>query len=384
MRNKNFIILSVAFIVLALAVTSLASAEFWTCFEKGETVYYCNNYKPPKTCTSNNGCQWCMKEYREAENCYVHGVWPKCNQIPQQCDLNGGGGPGVDGEPPTLTITSPSEGQLFSSRKALVEFSVNELADVYYTDVIDGRGRWSRLCSDCVVYSKNISFDEGQNIIQLKAVDDAGNEALSNNISFFIDSKKPKIKKTLPKKGFANGEFWVNFQEENPESLILYYGINGSNSMNVDLSSCIPSGTSNDKQSCTANVDLSSYDGQEISYWFTLMDIVGNSVSSKPINLEVDMTAPQVLNPGDFFHYENGTKYVYFHLNITEENFDEVIYSYLDDMGRLKEKLLCSRLKEGMCEKRVSFKEGEYHLTVSAWDEAGNSAALPADFNVDY
>ena len=384
MRNKNFIILSVALIVLALAVMSVASAEFWACADKGERTDYCNNYKPPRTCTSNNGCIYCMSEYREADDCYIHGVWPQCNQQPQICDLTGGNGTGVDGVAPIITPTSPSNDALFSSRKVPVMFTLSETANVYYLDLINGRGRWGKLCSDCTLdYKKNVTFEEGHNLIQFKAIDPSGNEGFSGNVSFFTDSKKPKIKKTSPKKGFANGEFSVDFQEQNPAILTLYYGHNGSSSMDVPLSNCVPSGTSNDKQHCEVNADLSAYNGQEIDYWFTLTDIVGNSINSKVLDLEVDLTAPVINNPSSFFTYQTGTKYVQFNLSITETNFDEVIYSYTDSRGKFKEKTICSRLKEGVCGKRLSFKEGEYHLTVSAWDEAGNSVALPADFTVD-
>lgn len=383
MENTTKAIIAVlALVFIVVLVSDLVNAEFWACADKGQTVEYCNNYKPPRTCTSNSGCIYCMSEYNEAQDCYIHGVWPECNTMPQTCEVGVGNGSGIDSEPPILTIISPSQDQLFNSRKALVQFSVNEVSNVYYTDVIEGRGRWSRLCSDCTSYSKNLSFDEGQNIIMFKAIDLIGNVAYSNNISFFTDSKDPKIKKTEPRKGFANGDFYIEIQEENPETLMLFYGSN-SKEVNID-SECEASTSANKKYYCNTNVDLSSYDGQEVDYWVTLEDIVGNIVTSKINTVSVDMTAPQVINSGDFFHYENGTKYVYFHLNISEVNFEEVVYSYIDDRGRLRDKRICSRLKEGMCEKRLSFREGEWALTVIVWDEAGNSVALPANFNVEY
>jgi hypothetical protein len=388
MEKKSFIVLSLAIIVLTLFMLSFASAEFWACFDKGEKAYYCNNYKPPKTCTSDIGCQWCMLSYNEADNCYIHGAWPKCNHILPSCGGIGNGSGSVDGTPPQFTLTQPTDSSLFESKKVLVEFSLDEVADVYSLDTVNGRGKWNKICSNCDAgspsFSKGVSFDEGRNIIQFKVVDEAGNTAYSNNVSFFVDSKKPKIKKTLPKKGFANGDFWVDFQEANPASLTLYYGNNGSSSKTVDLSTCVPSGTSNEKQSCSVHADLSSYDGQEINYWFTLTDIVGNSVSSKPLDISVDMTSPVINNPGSFFTYQAGSKYAYFNLSITENNFEEVVYSYTDSKGKVREKTICSRLKEGICEKKLSFTKGEWHLTVSVRDQAGNSVGLPVDFTVDY
>ena len=374
-------VLALTFIVVL--TTNLVSAEFWACFDQGERIEFCNNYKPAETCTLSNGCQRCMSVYNEATDCYVHGSWPKCNQLPQGCSVFGNGS-NIDEEPPVFELSSPLNDSLFTERSALVEFSLDEIADVYYTDVIDGRGRWIRVCSNCnpgnPSYSRERSFSEGMNLLEFRAVDGVGNEAFET-VQFFIDSKKPKIKKAEPKKGFANGDFFVEFQEENPELLTIYYG---NNNENIGIDTCIPSGTSNDKMKCNTHIDLSSYDGQVIGYWWTIEDIAGNTHSYKKQNISVDMTAPVVTNPDSFFHYENGTKYVYFHLDITEQNFDEVVYSYLDDRGRIKEKRICSRLDEGMCEKKLSFREGIYNLTVSVWDEAGNSIALPADFVVDY
>ena len=385
MGNKNFILLSVAFIILVLAITSLTSAYFWACLDKGEKAYYCNDYKPPRTCNINSGCQLCMKSYDEANNCYIHQFYEDCYSIPQECGLGGGGGGGIDSLPPVLTVTNPTQGLLSDSRKVDVGFTLDESADVFYLDVINGRGRWSKICANCESpYAKGVSFDEGQNTIRFRAVDDYGNEAFSSDISFMVDSKKPKIKKTLPKKGFSDGEFYVEFQESNPTTLTLFYGNNGSSSVNVPLSNCQQDDKSPDKYSCTMNVDLNPYNGQEINYWFSLTDIVGNNVNSKPVNVMVDLTPPAIMNPGDLFTYTNGTKYVYFHLNINEENFDEVIYSYFDSKGKFKESTLCSRLKEGMCEKKLTFREGEWHLTLSVFDDAGNSIAVPAEFIVDY
>lgn len=373
--GKNFITLSVAFMVLALVVMVSLSAYQKVCLTDGQKLTRPNGHD--YTCRYDI-CTLCI----DAQN-YSTDL-SRCEG--GACGtVEGGEGPGVDGVPPVLTINSPTNSQLFNSRKALIDFSVNEGADVYYTDAVNGRGRWSKLCSNCVTYSRNLSFDEGQNIIRFKAIDNSGNTALSNNVSFFTDSKKPKIKKTLPKnKDFGNGDFNIYFQEANPSTLTLFYGNNGSSSMNVPISSCIKDNRNNKKYSCTVHADLGPYNGQLINYWFMLTDIVGNVVISKPVNINVDLTAPVINNPGSFFSNVNNSKYVYFNISITEDHFDEAVYSYIDSRNKTKEGRLCSSLKNGVCNKKLTFTKGAYALTISVNDKAGNSLGLPANFVIDY
>ena len=61
-------------------------------------------------------------------------------------------------------------------------------------------------------------------------------------------------------------------------------------------------------------------------------------------------------------------------LDVTEENLDEIVY--IDNSeSRPRERILCTRLREDICEKRLSFREGVHYLTIIIRDEAGNSVA---------
>jgi len=382
MEKKIILVIGMIFVVLL--ITSFVSAEFLACFQKGEIVEYCSGYKPDWTCDSNNGCQRCMSKHNETENCYVHGSWPKCNQLPPECSFFSGNA-SFDITPPVLTLISPLDGLVYNSRKVLLKFGLNEIADVYYLDLLNGRGRWTRVCSDCPAgnpsYSRERSFKEGLNNLQFRVKDTVGNPAYQE-ISFTIDSKDPKISKTEPRRGFADGDFYVKFKEDNPVTLTLYYG---NDNYEVDIESeCIP-----DRKyyECNVNVDLDNYNGQEIEYWFVLTDIAGNFDDSRHYEIEVDTTFPVVNNDPIYTQGDVGTrynKYIYFNLNITEENFDEVSYSYIDSRGRLRDKRLCSRLRDGICEKKKTFKRGHHDITVSVMDEAGNSIGIPISFDVDY
>ncbi|MFH1586184.1 MAG: hypothetical protein ABIB79_05440 [archaeon] len=378
-QSKRTIILSI--VLITILATSLVSAEFWACFDRGQKAEYCNDYKPDKTCASSSGCQWCMSVYDEANDCYVHGIWPKCNQLAPKCSTFGNGGGGsIDSDPPEFNLIKPTEDELFTSRKVLVEFSLDEKADVYYLDLIGGRGRWTKICNDCSAgnpaYSKERSFSEGYNHIQFKAADVVGNEAFEE-VSFFVDSRDPRILKTNPTKGFADGTFEVQFKEDNPKILKLYYG---ANQKTLGLEDDCHEEKS--KVYCDTYVDLGSYDGDEIEYWFTLEDIAGNVDESKHRILEVDTTFPVIENDGDFWDI-NG-KYVYFEIEIDEDNFDEAFYTYEDSRGRIREKRLCSRLKDGICEKKVRFNEGHHDITINVVDEAGNMVGVPVNFDMVY
>lgn len=308
----------------------------------------------------------------------------KCSGL-IQCgynNANGTGGVSADSQAPAFDLLSPLDDLIFTTRKVLVEFNLDEKANVYYLDLINGRGRWTRVCSNCnagyPAYSKLRSFNEGMNNLTFKAVDKNGNTNYTDAI-FFIDSKDPKISKTYPKKkSFADGNFEVQFKEENPVELVLNYG---SYNYEFDIENDCTFGKG-DKYYCNAYVDLSAYNGQSIEYSFILTDIAGNIDESKPLLIYVDTTAPEINNPYDFYSIDE--KYVYFNLNITESNFDEAFYTYIDSRGRLRDTTLCSKLKNGMCEKKKSFNEGNYSLTLVVVDEAGNSLGIPLDFEITY
>ena len=364
--NKKTTII-IGMVCIVLLATSIVSAEFWACFSQGEKVDYCGGYKPSKTCSSTNGCQWCMSEYREIENCYIHGSWPQCTILPQICSLINGNN-SIDSEPPVLELISPLNEELYTKRKILLEFNLDERADVYYYDLIEDRGRWIKVCNDCYPgspsYSRERSFNEGENRLQFKAVDVVGN-TVYENITFYIDSQKPRISKTEPRGGYASGEFSVEFKEENPEKLTLYYGIDYS-ILNIE-EDC-----EEDRRgySCNIEVDLSSYDEQDIEYYFVLEDKAGNVDESRHNLIEVDYSAP-VIHSAEWIENGKNRELV---VNVTEKNLDKIEYiDWNDDRARWSR--LCSRLDDdGLCYGRVRFNDGEHDVEIRAIDKAGNEA----------
>ncbi len=369
-------------VLLVLTSVTFVSAYKQLCLNYGQTVP--SDLNARYTCY-HDVCQICV-----TDNNYPTAPY-RCNKI-EGCELFGNST--VDAEPPELTINSPVNGEVYDSRKVLFDLESNEPSSFYYIDNINGRGRWSRLSSNTQNYFRSLSFKEGLNNITIES-QDRNNNAVQIVREFYVDSKKPKITRTYPKKGFADGNFEVQFSEENPENLTLYYGLGGvieKQTAELNIKDC---DYIKKKYYCYVEVDLSDFNNQDIEYWFELKDMANSVDKSKPIKLSVDTTPPDLINDNvlpnqlDSFwkHSEEAgrdSKYVYFEFNINEPNFDEVVYVYEDSRGREREKKLCSRLKEGKCVKKISFRKGYYNLDVIIRDEAGNSVGYPIEFYVDY
>ena len=277
-----------------------------------------------------------------------------------------------------LSINSPSQ-PLFNERRIPFNISLAEKMDeITYVDNSDVRGRERTLCRrDCLDYGndrkKLQSFSDGFHSITFKAKK-TGVIIDEKTIDFRSDSKAPRISKTEPRRGFASGAFNVEFTEDNPENLILFYG-NSIRNKTLDIENeCI---LDRSQYNCETKVNLSDFNGGKIKYWFSLTDIAGNSDISRETTLEVDTTNP-ILNS---FNYSINRRMLNFVFNITEENFEEINYIDSSD-SNLRVKKLCSRLRNGICEVRKSFNLGEHSLTINILDKAGNSIQREISFIV--
>ncbi len=371
--------LFILFIFISSILATGVAAEFWACFNYQERINYCDYGKADETCDNHNGCAMCMSVYDEVEECFYHGVWPKCNQLnPNDCQTFGGGT--IDTQPPSITFSSPKlDGtSLFTSTRVPFIFSLDERAAVYYYDNIHGRGRWTRVCTSCTSYDRSRSFKEGFNDLTIRAVDVVGNEG-TLDLEFFVDSKKPRVYKTLPRRGFADGNFYIEYSEVNPVELLIHWKEEGSTgyplTQVIPLGDCVPVRTT--KMGCTTAINVDLFHGKEIEYWVTLTDIVGNVGTSRHYDLEVDIVAP-VIN--EFNHEQDGRR-MYFTFNITEDNFDEI--KYMDNTDtRPRWRRLCSRLRDGICKTRKSFSTGQHDLDIKVLDDAGNYVETSLAFDV--
>ena len=328
----------------------------------------------------------------EAGNYTTHSA--RCAGLPS-CGFSGGGGHiEVDLEPPVLIVNSPDDGDNYDSRKVLSDLEcVGELCDFYYLDNINGRGMWKKLANNKQSYSKEISFKDGFNSVTIRAVD-LNNNPVNVTREFRVDSKKPKIRKTYPKKNkFASGLFEVEFSELNPERLELvltgaplFRGDVGDELERFGLNIEEDCELVKKKHYCDIDVALDAYNGGDIEYYFVLEDVVGNVAESKRVMVHVDTVDPVILNFEDFWRQGDGrnSRYIYFNISIDEVNFDEAVYFYIDSRGRLRDKRLCSRLKDNVCTVKKSFRSGETLLNVTIFDEAGNYAVGLIGEDIEY
>jgi len=264
-----------------------------------------------------------------------------------------------------IFINSPTPNFNYSERRINIDLFVNqEVDEIKYINYLVSRPINITLCKNCLGYNKSKIFLEGFNNVTFMAIENntiIGEE----NVAFRLDSKEPRISRTTPRGGFASGIFDIEFIEDNPAGLILFYGNNIRN-YSLDIGNeCVLDRT---RYKCQTKVDLEDFDGQEISYWFELSDIAGNVKVSRPIKLNVDTTNP-VIN--SFVNLTNGRR-VTFIFNVTKQNFEEI--NYIDfSASRPREIRLCSRLNNGICSVTKSFTSGSHNLTINVLDKAGNS-----------
>jgi len=373
-KTKTKIGIAMLLVVALLVSISFSSAYKLVCLSYGQSIpnaeiqrYRCDHDQCINICTTDNLYP------TNPGFCTDFGA---CQSI---------GTPEVDASPPKFNVSSPSNDAVYDSTSVLFDLKFDEPSSIYWIDNINGRNIWKKICSNCdTSFLKSLRLSEGKNNITIKATDRNGNSAYSTKV-FTIDSKDPKLKRIMPKGGFADGEFSVEFQEDNPVSLVLkctdfVLQTNYSVNLNNDCS------TYRGKTSCDFFMNISKYDGKEIQCNVKLTDIAGNSAEfRKPVTVEVDNTFPKVLNSPIYTQgVGKDSKYIYFNLSIDEKNFDEVVYTYYDSRGNLKEKPICSRLRNGVCEVRKSFSRGSYDLNVVVRDEAGNAVSYPVSFVVAY
>ena len=364
MKTKTIIlstILITTFLIIILA--SFASADFWACFNRGQSIDFCNPKIQDRVAPSDN-YRICMSIYNETGSCFTPGDPSACNSGPY-CVMGGTGNSSfeADSEAPIIIINSPINNQLYNKRSIDFSLSVNEKSDLYYEDLIKGRGKLTRVCSNCFQNERKRSFGDGENSLMIIAKDVMGNYAYEN-LTFFIDSKKPQIHKVEPQSQFANGEFTITYSEDNIVSIKLNYG-NAETGMKIEeLTGCF----NGKKQTCSTIINLNEYDGQQITYSFTIKDKGNNEVSSKEKKLDVDISFPEITE----LTYIQSGKYVYFTIAIDESNLENV--EYLDSMdSKAKSTTMCSKLKNGICEKKISLKPGEHIINIQVNDRAGNS-----------
>jgi len=268
-----------------------------------------------------------------------------------------------------LTINSPVNFEVYDSRRVLIDVSFNQQVDeILYLDSADKRQRKRRLCRNCDSYSRSKSLSTGRHELTFYGIVD--DEIIATNSSFFyIDTKKPRLLKFLPRRGLTNGSYYFEATDDNIHGAGITFGndIYGYETIEVDSCGELP----RNKFYCEGTMNLSKFHNSEIDYSVVLVDVARNFVNSKNKTLLVDVNPPTLSR----IQLTQSKRRVEFRLSISEENFDEVTYIDHNDR-RPRERRLCGKVFAGDCLARKSFRAGDHNLTLTIKDDAGNSFVL--------
>ncbi len=354
MRKIIFIILAISLILGVLPFVNSATyikdnTYYWTCLGKGEQLerFVCTH-----TC-----CITCQKNGFTAPQY-------ECVGAPCGC---GGGSATNDVEPPSMTVTSPNDGMISDLRGISFFIQMNENVDLYYKDSADEARGFKKICSNCAKFDSKISFNDGAHTVTLLASDSSGNQ-IEQTRSFFVDSKKPRIKAVFPKdKSYSNGTFIVQYDEENLQSVKFGYD-QGQGYQWVTRTDC-PAGN---KKECTLFVPELSQG--PLRYYFVLEDPI-NSAQSKVLNTNIDTTLPVItITQPELITYNRS---VVFDIDVSED----VTIEYMDYSQRSPRwNKLCSKCDNYYGKKSLS--KGSHTMDIRATDPAGNSAFGTAYFSI--
>ncbi|MDD5178155.1 MAG: hypothetical protein PHT54_02645 [Candidatus Nanoarchaeia archaeon] len=274
----------------------------------------------------------------------------------------------IDPTSTTITIFSPEEGTLNSKRQSIDILLSEQVAKLEYMD--DGiDGKYKLLCKNCIEYNKTKTFKEGSHILKIMATNYAGSNT-TEEVSFFIDSVKPKISQVEPKKGFGDGLFKVRYTEENPVDVKLTYEQDGV--IKTETKTDCPGGKN---QICI--FDVNNIGQGEVNFTFEITDIAGFKAVSKKATANIDTIAPlmSVSSPQNGKVYSNKVQF-----SIATNEASDIYYK--DGKARTPRWTRIAS-KATAYDKLVNFKDGNHEVEFKAVDPAGNTAMYgPISFEV--
>jgi hypothetical protein len=274
----------------------------------------------------------------------------------------------IDPTSTNIDIFSPEEGTLNNKRQLIDVLLSEKVAKLEYQD--DGEdGKYKTLCKDCDRYNKTKTFAEGAHILKIMATNYAGSNT-TEQVSFLIDSVKPKIAQVEPKKGFGDGLFKVKYTEENPASVKLTYEQEGV--VKTSIKTDCPGGKS---QICI--FDIGDIKQGEVNFTFEITDVSGFKAESKKASVKIDTIAPlmSVSSPQNGKVYSNKVQF-----SITTDEVSDIYYRDYEATTPRWTRIASKATGYG---KLVNFKDGDHEVEFKAVDPAGNTAMYgPVSFEV--
>jgi hypothetical protein len=359
-KNSKSMILGLSILIfIIISLTSVLAEDF--CFLKmgfGQKILITSNdyYKCEHTT-----CQVCSTN----TNPHMYASWTKCRLA---CDDSFSDPNNPANQPLSLTANFPfADGGVFTKQNFFLDISTNKIASISLQDNI--KGTIINLCPNCATIGKSMTFRQGLNDITIRA--SKGTDFKEKRITFFIDNQKPQITKTTPvQKKFTDGTFTIAYNEDGLTKIDLFYGSEGNNQLRT-LTGC----ETGKKKECSIKVDLTAFNEKQLTYYFTVYDRANNVVSSKPVLVYVDMTAPKVLS----FSHTVVKSNVNFQINVEDKYMDKIVYYDNEDT---RPKTMCSSMKNGVCNKKLTFRKGHHVVNIQMLDKAGNKAERTIEFDI--
>jgi hypothetical protein len=110
----------------------------------------------------------------------------------------------LDTEPPKVSITFPPDNCITSHNIVMVRGRIDDSSITQAT--LTHNGSDTAITVSSGVFSQQITLQNGQNIIEVSATDDAGNTGSSGSIPITYDSAKPSVTITSPSSAHVTGE----------------------------------------------------------------------------------------------------------------------------------------------------------------------------------
>jgi hypothetical protein len=340
------------------------------CLERGQSIPNINN---PSFVCEFASCVQCIDQNNRIVPIEMCRNIPECKAL-QDFRFN-------DIISPNIDIFFPQNKKVYNNRKIPIHIETDEFSEIEMFDNSQFRTSSRTLCKECIINIREQSFRDGFHLLTIRATDQSGNFN-QKSIEFFVDTKEPRISRTYPNKNFANGNFKLEFREDNPVLIKLFYGntLKGYNSQLLDSSSC---SFSKRRHICNILIDLSNFESQALDYWFSVEDIAGQQDVSRIERLEVDSMSPIIKE----IKLSQENRGVTITIDIEEKNFKLV--EYLDtSLNNPRWKRLCSKLQytsstTGICKRTLNLRNDSQfkEIILRATDKAGNSAEESININ---
>ncbi len=261
----------------------------------------------------------------------------------------------IDTQRPTVTITSPTDGEFTSGNYVNINWEITEsngigsitltVNDQTFVDLMDST-------SYDYPTPKEIEYE-----FMITVVDLAGNSD-SDSVTIYNDRTKPDIVWTDVPSYYTNESslyFSWKITERYLRTLVFGYGE-------------LEEGLLLEQTSITIEVEEGVYD-----FYLRAEDMVGNIISISH-DLLVDLTPPTITIDWEGTVIDNGKASIFWS---TEDNGSSELYIEIDEGSGFREALLGDRYTTD------KLAQGNYYISIRATDESGNTVTITWEFFVN-